>query len=133
MKVRRVLAFVTFLAAAGCGGGVRRLDACSAADVCTDVGNSLVGQINQQDIVITWSTSNEPGSGIAYRVKRYNCSDPPSCSSTVQNVPGAGTCGTLHGYQVTDTTPPTPLAQWRYSVEVISGGNRVCSYDVTPQ
>ena len=105
---------------------------CGSSSVCSDVENSLAGSIEIEDITISWSTDEENSSIDYYRLLRYDCAQPETCSTVVATVNAVGTCNTLEEYDYQDT-PPSTASSWSYVVEVWVDGSRVCSYDVTPE
>ena len=93
--------------------------ACSASAVCSDVSSNFVGSIDADNIVVTWNTDAELSTAVReYRLSRYNCGTPETCTTNITTIQRRGSCGTTENYQYTDT-PPTPLTQWTYKLEVI--------------
>ena len=106
---------------------------CGAQAVCGDVSTSLVGVIVLDTITLTWSTDDENSSIASYDIKRYDCSNPNTCSVDVATVTPSGTCGWLKVYTY-DDHPPTPVGSWTYTVEVWkTDGSRACAIDTSPQ
>ena len=107
--------------------------ACGASEVCSDVSSSLAGQITIDLVTLTWSTDSENSSVTSYVIRRYNCGDPATCSTYVGTVTASGTCNVTQPYTF-NNTPPAPVSQWTYTVEVWkSDGSRACAGDVVPQ
>jgi hypothetical protein len=107
--------------------------ACGPTAVCTETGATLTGVIVVQDVTISWSTDEENSDITSYVIRRYNCGNPNTCSTYVTSITPAGSCGTSHNYSYTDT-PPTPVGQWIYTVEVWRvTATRACAIDVAPQ
>ena len=115
-------------------------DACGPRDVCADVINSLIGIVQSEGFAPTidrvrleWSSDSEKSAGLVYRISRYNCADPATCSTWVAFVNAVGTCGQEQFYQFTDT-PPAPVEQWTYRLVVMRGNNaQFCSVDTVPE
>ena len=115
------------------GLGVLAALACSLAGVCGDVNSSLSGTIVSEGITIAWGTNNENSQLGHYKILRYNCGNPMNCSVEVATVTPVGSCGTWQNYSYTDT-PPTPVSQWKYTVEVWRSDNtRACAADTIPE
>ena len=106
--------------------------ACTPTDVCTDVGNTFVGQIEVDAVTVSWSTNSESSSVDYYRILRYDCSTPETCSTVVTTVDAVGTCNTNEEYEYEDT-PPAPVGSWTYVVEVWkTDETRACAHDTEP-
>jgi hypothetical protein len=123
-----LLATAALLLAPGSSWG-----ACGAQAVCGDVSSSLAGVIVLDTVTLTWSTDDENTSVASYKILRYDCSNPNTCSVDVAAVPRSGTCGTLKVYTY-DDQPPSPVGSWTYTVEVWkTDGSRACAVDIVPQ
>ena len=106
---------------------------CGPTQVCADASTSFNGQIVTEGVTVTWSTSHENSSVAYYKIKRYNCSTPNSCSVDVTTVMASGSCDQTQNYSYTDS-PPSPVGSWTYTLEVWkSDGSRSCAIDVQPQ
>ena len=97
--------------------GAASVRACGPTLVCADVALSFIGILNSDNITLDWSTDDEPSSVGEYRLYRFNCGTPASCSTLVTTVQMAGSCGTDQAYEFVDS-PPLPLGQWLYYLEV---------------
>ena len=107
--------------------------ACGASSVCGDATSSFYGEVILEGVRLTWNTDAENSAITSYRLKRYNCSDPSTCSVTVATINHTGTCGVNESYDYTDH-PPSPVSSWIYTLEVRrADGTRACAIDVTPQ
>ena len=106
---------------------------CGPSAVCGDVAASIYGEVILGGIRITWSTNDEPGSGMYYAIYRYNCGTPNTCMVFVTNVTAVGSCNSTQPYTY-DDDPPSPDTDWTYVVEVRrTDGSRVCGVDIDPQ
>lgn len=106
---------------------------CGPTQVCIDVNSSFTGQVITDGIRLSWSSSHEDSNVAIYKLRRYNCSDPATCSVLVTTVGATGTCNTLQSYTYTDS-PATPYSQWTYTLEVWKNdGSRACAVDTQPQ
>ena len=107
--------------------------ACGSTDVCIDVVGSLTGQINIETatIQIDWSTNSEDSSIDRYVLKRYNCSQPETCTTTVATIYATGECSETESYTYTDS-PAAPQTSWYYAVEVWRANVKACTVDNDP-
>lgn len=131
MTERRFLVVFSLLALA-LAVPVSAIGACGASDVCIDIVDSLWGQyeIETATVQIEWSTDSEDSSIDRYILKRYNCSEPGTCTTTVTTVFATGQCSATEPYTYTDH-PPTPVSSWRYALEVWkTDGRRACTVDI---
>lgn len=104
--------------------------ACGVQDVCTDVLASFYGQVTV-GIVLTWDTDSEDSGVATYKLKRYDCTNPQTCTVDVTSIGAVGTCNDLEEYSYTDSPPS---GNWTYTLEVWTSGNtRACSVDVVPE
>ena len=107
--------------------------ACGATDVCTDTTSSFQAIIILEGVTLTWSTDAEALPVAYYQLRRYDCSDPGTCSVNVATVSLTGSCGEMANYSYTDH-PPAPVSAWTYTLEVWKTDNsRACATDTRPQ
>lgn len=107
--------------------------ACGPPEVCADISTSLAGTLDLDSITLEWSTDDETSSIIEYRLHRYNCALPSTCSTLVVTIGRQGSCGTVEDYDYVDT-PPSPASSWSYYVEVLkTGGQPQCQIHTDPE
>jgi len=106
---------------------------CGPAAVCGDTPVSFHGIIIFEGITATWSTDSEDSTVAYYKLKRYACANPATCSVDVATINAAGTCEQTQDYSYTDY-PPAPVSSWTYTLEVWrSNDTRACGCDTIPQ
>ena len=114
-------------------GWAARALACGQSDVCSDVSQSLVGQLDIDTVTVSWSTDDEDSTIGSYKVFRYDCETPNTCMVSVTTVTAVGSCGSTEDYSIEDD-PPSPAGDWTYVVEVwTSASVRACAVDVVPE
>lgn len=103
--------------------------ACGPTAVCVDTSSSVTGTVIIEGVRVSWSTDDE--SGVAsYKVRRFTCNDPSTCSTLVTTVTPVASCGTNHDYEVIDTSPGDAIG---WTVEIWAGAfTRTCAIDVEP-
>jgi len=112
-------------------GAVTTALACGPPDVCDDVSSSYAGNLETSGVVLTWSTDDENSSVAYYRLLRYDCGTPETCTEFLATVSAVGTCSELEEYDWTDDDGDS---SWTYSLEVWNSSNvRECTVDTTPQ
>ena len=95
--------------------------------------DTLAGQIGVGGITISWTSDSETTDVDYYKVLRYDCGTPGTCSVDVETIDAIGSCGTGEFYSIEDD-PPAPYSSWTYSVEVWrTDETRACAIDVVPE
>ena len=126
-KVRAFLYVMCILSVAASVAAV-----CGTSAVVGDVANTLVGHIVQDGVKLDWETDDETSEVEEYKIYRYKCADPSTCSVYVTTITATGSCGTTEDYTHTDD-PPDPDSDWTYTVEIWTSSERAGSVDVVPE
>ena len=132
LRLHHALALpATLLVALTLGAGAA--GACGVAAVCADAEASFTGTIVLEGIRLEWETDAEDSTIEKYKLSRYNCGTPASCSVYVGELAARGECNQLEDYIGYDAQHSDGPWTYRLSVWTTGGQSPACEVDAVPE